>query len=292
MPLSLVTNTMAMRCRVYLDESTSSLQSAMNRMASGYRINSAKDDAAGYAIAAQMGTKLSSYDVASNNTQIGADLLSTLEENYDLINDHLERIRELTMQASNDTYSEESKRAIEAEILARYNEITRVANSTEYNGFYLMDGSIQGDLGLQAGIYGDSSSRITMEAFLFAPATTSALMVRNDIEVLAAECAGLSPDAAADPDKRAYAMLSVIDDAITNIADRVTQIGAIQNRLESALSAIDVASENLTSSVSTIRDADIATESTNYIQSQIMQQAASTLLMTANQAPSIALDLL
>ncbi len=286
MPLSLVTNTMAMRCRTYLDSSTSSLQSAMNRMASGYRINTAKDDAAGYTIAASMGTKLSSYDVASNNTQIGADLLSTLEENFDLINDHLERIRELTMQAANDTYSTESKQAIEAEIFARYNEITRVANSCEYNGFYLMDGSIGGDLGLQAGIYGDTSSRITMEAFLFEAATTTALIGRDDIDVLAEECAGLATGTAA------HDMLSIIDEAITNVATRVTQIGAIQNRLDSALSAIEVASENLTSSVSTIRDADIATESTNYIQAQIMQQAASTLLMTANQAPSIALDLL
>ncbi len=286
MPLSLVTNTMAMRCRTYLDSSTSSLQTAMNRMASGYRINTAKDDAAGYTIAASMGTKLSSYDVASNNTQIGNDLLSTLEENFDLINDHLERIRELTMQAANDTYSTDSKEAIEAEILARYNEITRVASSCEYNGFYLMDGSIGGDLGLQAGIYGDESSRITMEAFLFEAATTSALIGRTDIDVLAQECAGL------DAGTNAWDMLSIIDAAITNVASRVTQIGAIQNRLDSALSAIEVASENLTSSVSTIRDADIATESTNYIQAQIMQQAASTLLVTANQTPSIALDLL
>lgn len=286
MPLSIVTNTMAMKCRTYLDESTSSLETAMNRMASGYRINTAKDDAAGYTIAASMGTKLSSYDVASNNTQIGADLLSTLEENFDLINDHLERIRELTMQASNDTYSVESKEAIEAEILARYQEISRVANSCEYNGFYLMDGSITTDLGLQAGIYGDPTSRITMEAFLFEDATTSALFGRDDIDVLATECAGL------DTGTNAYDMLSIIDLAITNVATRVTQIGAIQNRLESAISAIDVASMNLTSSVSTIRDADISTESTNYIQAQILQQAASTLLVTANSTPSIALDLL
>ena len=286
MPLSLVTNVMAMRCRSYIDSSTASLNTAMNRMASGYRINTAKDDAAGYTIAAQMGTKLSSYDVASNNTQIGADLLSTLEENFDLITNHLERIRELTMQASNSTYSDSSKEAINAEILARLNEISRVANSAEYNGFYLMDGSITTDLGLQAGIYGDEDSRINMDQFLFDNATSSALLGENDLSAISLKCAGL------DTTTNAWDMLSTIDDAITNVATRVTQIGALQNRLESALSAIDVASRNLTSSVSTIKDADIATESTKYVQAQILQQASQILLATANSAPSIALDLL
>lgn len=286
MPLSIVTNVMAMRCRTYLDSSTSTLNTAMNRMASGYRINTAKDDAAGYTIAAQMGTKLSSYDIALNNTQIGADLLSTLEENFNLINGHLERIRELTMQASNSTYSDSSKEALNAEMLARLNEISRVANSAEYNGFNLMDGTIQTNLSIQAGIYGNDFSRINMDAFLFDNATASSLFSNNDLENVGKKCAGL------EGGTNAYDMLSIIDAAITNVSTRVTQIGALQNRLESALSAIDVASQNLTSSVSTIKDADIATESTRYIQAQILQQASSTLLVTANSSPSIALDLL
>lgn len=286
MPLSIVTNVMAMRCRTYLDSSTSTLNTAMNRMASGYRINTAKDDAAGYTIAAQMGTKLSSYDIALNNTQIGADLLSTLEENFNLINGHLERIRELTMQASNSTYSDSSKEAINAEVVARLNEISRVANSAEYNGFNLMDGTITTNLAIQAGIYGNDFSRIDMDQFLFDNATASALFNNNDLANISKKCSGL------EAATKAYDMLSIIDSAITNVSTRVTQIGALQNRLDSALSAIDVASQNLTSSVSTIKDADIATESTRYIQAQILQQASSTLLVTANSSPSIALDLL
>lgn len=285
MALSLVTNVMAMRCRTYLDESTATLNNAINRMASGYRINTAKDDAAGYTIAASMGTKLSSYDIASSNTQIGSDLLATLEENFDLINDHLERIRELTMQAANSTYSAESREAIKAEALARLNEITRVSSSAEYNGFYLMNGSITGDLSLQAGIYGNEHSRILMGELLFKTATSSALFNDTDLEGFAEKCAGL------DTGTLASDMLTKLDKAITNIATRVTEIGALQNRLESALSAIDVASQNLTSSVSTIRDADVSTESTRYIQAQILQQASSTLLQTANSTPSIALEL-
>lgn len=287
MALSLVTNVMAMRCRTYLDESTSTLNSAINRMASGYRINTAKDDAAGYTIAASMGTKLSSYDIASSNTQIGSDLLATLEENFDLINDHLERIRELTMQAANSTYSKESREAIKAESLARLNEITRVANSAEYNGFYLMNGTITTALNLQAGIYGNEHSRIEMGDFLFEKATSSALFGSDDLEGFAEKCAGLDTTTPTD----ASEMLAEIDEAITNIATRVTEIGALQNRLDSAINAIDVASQNLTSSVSTIRDADVTVESTRYIQAQILQQASSTLLQTANSTPSIALEL-
>ena len=286
MPLSIVTNVASMKARTYLNDANSVMQTCIDRMATGYKITCAKDDAAGYSISATMGTKLSSYDVAAQNTQIGADLLSTLELDFGLLNDHLERIRELTMQAANDTYSEDAREAIKAEIHARLEEISRVAVSAEYNGLYLMDGSITTDLGLQAGIYSTDSSRIVMDAFLFEEATSSALLGITDLEEFAKKCAGL------ETGTEARSMLGEIDTAVTNVSTRVTQIGALQNRLESALSTINVASQNLTSSVSTMRDADVALESSRYIQAQILQTASSTLLQTANQTPSIALDLL
>ena len=286
MPLSIVTNVSAMKARTYLNDATDKMQVSIDRMATGYKITRAKDDAAGYSIAATMGTKLSSYDVAAQNTQIGADLLSTLELDFSLLNDHFERIRELTMQAANDTYSADARGAIQAEIHARLQEITRVAVSAEYNGLYLMDGTITTDLGLQAGIYGSASSRITMDAFLFETATAEDLLGITDLEEFANKCSGLETGVLA------HDMLSELDAAITNVSTRVTQIGALQNRLESALSTINVASQNLTSSVSTMKDADVALESSRYIQAQILQTASATLLQTANQTPSIALDLL
>ena len=96
---------------------TANVQSkSTEKLSSGYKINRAKDDAAGYSIASQMQAKLSSYDVASNNAQIGIDMLTTTEENYSLITDHLQRIRDLTEQAANGTYSDDSRAAIKAEI--------------------------------------------------------------------------------------------------------------------------------------------------------------------------------
>ena len=282
MSLSLVTNVKSLKVQENLTAATNAMNQAIERMTTGYKINRAKDDAAGYSIASQMQAKLSSYDVASNNAQIGIDMLTTTEENYTLITGHLQRIRDLAEQAANGTYSDDSRTAIEAEIASRLAEIDRVAGSAEYNGMNLMDGSIAADLNIQVGIDGSGNSRVTLGAALFSEADAATLLGGTDNATFAASCASTD----------AFNCLSTIDAAIDEISGRVTTLGASQNRLESALDAIAVTSENLTSSLSTVKDADIANESTRYIQSQILQSAATTLLATANQTPSIALQLI
>ena len=283
MSLSLVTNVQSLKVQENLTAATNTLNTAIERMTTGYKINRAKDDAAGYSIASQMEAKLSSYDVASNNAQIGLDMLTTTEENYTLITDHLQRIRDLAEQAANGTYSEDSRAAIEAEIKSRLDEIDRVAGSAEYNGMNLMDGSLGTDVNIQVGIDGSANSRVTLGAALFSDAKAATLINQGDNATFAAACA--AGDTAA-------AQLTHIDAAIDNISNRVTNLGASQNRLESALDSIQVTTENLTSSLSTVKDADIATESTRYLQAQILQSAATTLLSTANQTPAIALELI
>ena len=281
MSLSLVTNVQSLKVQANLTAATDTLNNAIERMTTGYKINRAKDDAAGYSIASQMEAKLSSYDVASNNAQIGLDMLTTTEENYSLINDHLQRIRDLAEQAANGTYSTDSRAAIEAEIASRLAEIDRVAGSAEYNGMNLMDGSLANDVNIQVGIDGTGNSRVTLVANLFSKADAKTLLGEENAD-FAAACASID----------AFQQLSAIDAAINNISTRVTTLGASQNRLESALDAISVTTENLTSSLSTVKDADIANESTRYLQAQILQSAATTLLSTANQTPSIALQLI
>ncbi len=281
MSISIVTNVQSLKVQQNLTSATKTLNTAIERMTTGYKINSAKDDAAGYSIAAQMDAKLSSYDVAANNAQIGLDMLTTTEENYSLINEHLQRIRDLTEQAANGTYSDDSRAAIEAEITSRLAEIDRIAASAEYNGMALMDGTT-GNVNIQVGIDGSSNSKVTLNADLFDSATAQSLVgVAN--ATFAADCS--AADSAAD-------QLSLLDAAIDNISTRVTSLGASQNRLESAIDSISVTTENLTSSLSTVKDADIAEESTRYLQAQILQSAATTLLSTANQTPSIALQLI
>ena len=337
MPLTINTNISSLIAQRSLSNATNSMNQALERLTTGYKINNAKDNAAGYSIAEMWETQLGSLDVAADNAATGIDLLTTAEETYSLLTDHLQRVRDLTEQAANGTYGSASLKAIQAEISARLNEINRISANGEFNGIklmaYNMDGTGNEDVGitdaginLQVGLYADANSVITLDVGLFANASLSGLfsemegtsstglalsdLITNaggdinalgdeaNIEAFAAACSGLvyNPDDGSyvmqtNGDSGPKEMLGFIDTAIDDISSRVTAIGAVQNRLESAISALDVQSENLTSSLSTLRDADVAEESSNYIQSQILQQASATLLSTANQLPSIALNL-
>ena len=288
MALTINTNITSLVTQSNLAKATSSLNKAIERMTTGYKINHASDNAAGYSIAKNWQIKLSSLDAAADNASMGSDLLATLEDNYDLISSHLQRVRDLTEQAANGTYSSASKKAIQSEITARLEEIDRISTNAEYNGIKLMKGT-GSEIKLQVGTDASTNSQITLAASLTKGADTASLFVGSavtSIADVAKACAGN------DIAHTATSMLTNIDNVIKNVSERVTAIGAAQNRIDSAIESIGVQSENITSSLSTIRDTDVASESSNYIQAQILQQAAATLLSTANQAPSIALNLI
>ncbi len=303
MAITVNTNVSSMIVQRNLAQSTASLNQAIERMTTGYKINHAADNAAGYSIARNWEAQISSLDIAADNAAMGADMLSTLEDSYALVSSHVQRVRDLTEQAANGTYGEQSKQAIEAEIKARLEEINRIAMNCEYNGIKMMDGTNNSAKAIQVGIDGTASkSQISLAADLFASGKISSLFnVTGDgaytpsgtedaaLAKLAKDCAGTSNGTGA---KTPTDMLGTLDRVISKISDRITTLGAAQNRIESAIESIGVQSENITSSLSTLRDADVATESSNYIKAQILQQASATLLATANQAPSIALNLL
>lgn len=346
MALTINTNISSIIAQRSLNSATTNLNTSLERMSTGYKINHAKDNAAGYSIANMWETQLGSLDVAADNAATGSDMLTSAEQSYSLLSDHLQRIRDLTEQAANGTYASASLKAIQSEISARLDEITRVASNAEFNGIKLMsfdgtNGNITGmnekGIDLQVGLYGDGDSIINLDIDLFKSATISGLFTNINMtkangngvtlqkmlkqannkqavdlkttdeeqkivnnKIFAAACSGLIYDSATDSytlasgvedSYGAKEMLSFLDSAIDDISSRVTRIGAAQNRVESAITAIDVQSQNLTSSLSTLRDTDVAEESSNYIQSQILQQASATLLATANQTPSIALNL-
>ena len=315
MALTINTNLSSMIVQNNLTKSTTQLNNAIERMTTGYKINHAADNAAGYSIAKNWEAKLSSLDIAADNAAMGADMLSTLEDNYALISSHIQRVRDLTEQAANGTYGADSKAAIESEIKARLDEVNRIASNCEYNGIALMAGG--GAKAIQVGIEGTASkSQISLVADLFASGAVNdlftvtgtgaytpsqannsgesnpsgaAAIAERKVANLAKDCAGTSTY---DSHKTSTQMLSTLDAVINKISTRITTLGAAQNRIESAIESISVQSENITSSLSTLRDADVATESSNYIKAQILQQASATLLATANQTPSIALNLL
>ena len=318
MALTINTNMGSIQAQHALNNSTKSLNSSIERMTTGYKINSAKDDAAGLAVANKMKVKLSSVSVAESNVQLGSSMLDTIEGNYEVIQDHLQRIRDLTEQSANGTYSEDSLTAISTEINQRLDEITRVANSTEYNGLYLLNGEFgnaqlangkQGKDGidLQVGITSSTNSVIHLDGSLFNSIQASSLTWKvkatntdgKDVNAtgmkqqeFADTCAGLGKKTNLEGTHGANQMLAVLDKAIATITERTTLLGATQNRLESASNALQVQSDNLTSSLSTVRDADVAAESSAYISAQILQSASASLLSTANQTPSIALNLI
>ena len=284
MTLTVKSNISSLIVQRNFQAATTSLNTAIERMTTGYKINNAKDNAAGYSIATNWETQLSSLDIAAQNIAMGTDMLTTTEDNYDLIVSHLQRVRDLTEQAANGTYDSTSLTSIGNEITARLNEIDRISKSAEYNGKPLMSASAA-DVVIQVGITSTAAnSQITLSRTLFDDATAKKLFGGTDeISAIVTKCTGSAT---------ASGMLSTIDDAIKTISDRVTALGAAQNRLSSAEDANSTKIQNLTSSLSTIKDADIAVESSNYIQAQILQQAAATLLATANQAPSIAMNLI
>ena len=295
MALTINTNISSLIAQRSLLESTNALNTSIERMTTGYKINHSKDSAAGYAIAELWETQLTSLDVASDNAAMGMDMLTTAEGTYDLLIGHIQRIRDLTEQSANGTYGASSVEAINKEIEARFAEIDRIAKNAEFNGIKLMDGAGTA-VTLQVGITSDVTSQITLAAGLFAAADLAAIKTLGsfsgaDAAALAKECSGYVSATSVDHTKPIDA-LGKLDTVITKLSSRATDLGAAQNRVESAISAIDVQAQNLTSSLSTIRDTDVAEESSKYIQAQILQQASATLLSTANQLPSIALNLI
>ena len=301
MALTINTNISSLVAQSNLAKATNSLNTAIERMTTGYKINHASDNAAGYSIARNWETQLGSLDVAADNAATGADMLTTLEDTYSLVSSHLQRVRDLTEQAANGTYGSQSLKAIQSEITARLEEVDRIAANCEFNGLKMMSDEMSG-ISLQVGLYSDANSRIELSDDLFKKADTTTLftsfgdygdgnkVTATSVDDVARLCAGLDENGEIVGDQNK--MLNAIDGVINEISARVTTLGAAQNRIESAIESIAVQSENITSSLSTLRDADIAEESSSYIQAQILQQAAATLLSTANQTPSIALNLL
>ena len=298
MALTINTNISSMIVQTNLSKATTALNQAIERMTTGYKINHASDNAAGYSIARNWEAQLGSLDIAADNAATGADMLSTLEDTYSLISSHVQRVRDLTEQAANGTYGSQSLVAINSEITARLEEIDRIAANCEFNGLNMMDGNLKG-LAIQVGIDGDAArSQITLKNDLFKSGSVADLfkdyggVADAGISTVAKLCSGYDSENGKVIAEKPSEMLQAIDNVINEISNRVTTLGAAQNRIESAIESIGVQAENITSSLSTLRDADVAEESSNYIKAQILQQASATLLATANQTPSIALNLL
>lgn len=243
------------------------------RLSSGLRIANAADDAAGLGISERMRSQIRSYAVASRNTQDGISLVQTAEGALNEVSNILGRMRELAVQASNGTLTEEDRTTINTEFAQLLEEVDRIATTANFNGLTLFNGD-NDEVGIQVGINGEDADLITIE-----------------LQEVTADGLGIdSLDVSETDDARSA--LETIDAAINSVNTARGDLGASQNRLFSSLANTQIMLENLSAAESRIRDVDVAFETADLTRNSIMQQAATAVLAQANAQPQLALSLL
>ena len=252
---------------------------AMEKLSSGLRINRAGDDAAGLAISEKMRGQIRGLDQASRNAQDGISLIQTAEGALNETTNILQRMRELSVQAANDTNATTDRVAIKTELIALQDEITRIADTTKFNGKNLINAAASNGsaLNIQVGANSGEGIKITL-----------ANMAASVIGVTTTLVSNISAGTAGDANK----LTTAIDEALVKVSTQRAKFGAIQNRLEHTIKNVDNTSENLQAAESRVRDVDMAKEMMNYSKNNILNQAAQSMLAQANQQPQNVLNLL
>jgi flagellin len=255
----------------------------MEKLSSGYRINRAADDAAGLAISEQMRGQIGGLDQAQRNAQDGVSLVQTAEGALDEVHSMLQRVRDLKVQFNNGTLDSDDQDAIAAEVSQIGQELGNIASQTSFNGNSLLNGAT---FSFQVGANDGetiSTTAVTLSANI-GTAGTGGLAELTALSSTALAKTALSTGSLSD--------ISVVDDAIKNISTARASYGAVENRLNHRLNNLATYQENLTASESRIRDVDMAAEMTTYTKENILQQAGTSMLAQANQAPQLVLSLL
>ena len=277
MSLTVYTNVASLGAQRSLATSGAELKTAMERLSSGKKINSAADDAAGFAIAERMTAQIRGLNMATKNANDGLSMLAVIENATNDVTDMLHRMRELAVQASNDTNSSEDLGYLNAEVTQLKAEITRIAEDTKYNGTAYLNGGATGVTGkFQVGTEANQTISFTIKAVDAASIGSTATKI-SAIDLNNSTNAGTA--------------LTVITDAIEQVAGDRAGYGAIQNRLEYTVSNLMNVAEFTTAARSRIEDADFAAESARLAKSQILQQTGAAMLAQANATPELALML-
>ncbi|MDY0972712.1 flagellin [Siccibacter turicensis] len=290
------TNLLSLTTQNNLNKSQSALGTAIERLSSGLRINSAKDDAAGQAIANRMTAQVKGLTQAARNANDGISVAQTTEGALNEINTNLQRIRELTVQANNGTNSGDDLVSINNEVVDRIKEINRVAAQTSFNGVKVL--ATAQTLNIQVGANDDETIGISLKKIdsttLFSTAGLTGISEAstgasaNGILATYTAATGTTATVATVNTK----LLGEIDKAISDVDSLRSSLGASQNRFESTVNNLNSTVNNLTAAKSRIEDADYATEVSNMSRAQILQQAGTSVLSQANQVPQTVLSLL
>ncbi|WP_323018076.1 flagellin [Castellaniella sp.] len=285
------TNYLALVSQNNLNKSQSSLGSAIERLSSGLRINSAKDDAAGQAIANRFTAQITGLTQAARNANDGISIAQTTEGSLNEINNNLQRIRQLAVQAYNGTNSDDDLKSINAEIKQRLDEIDRVADQSEFNGVKVLNGSIPSGAGQGLAIQVGARDGQTISISGTDARVSALLSGATSITATGlTRAAGVSGAGATQG--VVSGALKEIDAAIALVDGMRSDLGAVQNRFESTIANLNNTITNLSASRSRIEDADYAVEVSNMTRAQILQQAGTAVLAQANQVPQTMLSLL
>ncbi len=278
MSLRIATNVSSLNVQRNLRNTRSLLDKSLERLASGYRINRAGDDAAGLALSERLRAKTRGLVQAERNASDGLSLIQVAEGGLSEIQDMLIRLRELGVQAATDTVGTQEREFLNKEFQALLEEIERVANITEFNGTALLDGS-GGTIDLQINTGGENlfgGDRISVEAYA----------LDSNLDVL-----GIDTDNVLTKDA-ARASLSHIDHALDYVSGIRAELGAIDNRLSATVRSLGVYIENISAANSRIKDVDVASETAELTKNNILTQAGVSVLSQANNVPNMALQLL
>jgi flagellin len=273
MPMSINTNVLSLTTQRNLGANQSSLSTSMQRLSSGLRVNTSKDDAAGMAIASRMETQIRGMNIAARNASDAISLVQTAEGAIGKVSDMLQRMRELAVQAANATNNTGDRGNLDAEFQELSKEVTRTIANTRFNGSAILAGGA-GTSSYQVGA--NSTDRVDV--------VTTQLDTASQITNVTG--GGVTTTSAAST------AMANIDDALTLVNTQRAMYGAVQNRFEAMIQVLQVNSENTSAAKGRIMDADFATETANLSRSQILQQAASAMVAQANAMPQQVLQLL
>ena len=294
-----------------MSNSTNALDTSYKRLASGLRINSAKDDAAGLQISDRLTSQINGLDQGNRNAQDGISLAQTAEGAMDEMVTMYQRIRTLALQSANGTNSAADREAIQQEVSSLCAEIDRISKDTTWGGEKLLNGSMgdaaNGKIDFQVGADANQTISINLKATVKDPSNQDQVAASWSVKDLAAKMLASTDTAITAVDPGSFSgsegkgfdvkdhpqeVLGCIDKFIAAVDAKRAEFGAVQNRLESTIRNQSNVSENVSAARSRIRDTDFATESANMTQQNIIQQASQSILTQANQRPQAALSLL
>jgi flagellin len=291
MGMQINTNVAALNSYRNLSNTQNDLSKSLEKLSSGLRINRAADDAAGLAISEGLRAQVSGSKVAARNAQDGISVIQTAEGALTEVHSILQRMRDLAVQGGNDSNNAESRTAIKAEADQLGAELSRISESTNFNGINLFQGGAAATAGpatlnFQVGANGDAASQISVKLDSLATSLTDVVTMVGG--TVSAAAAGFLVSTSAE----AQTTIADIDTAIENVSKSRADLGAVQNRFESTINTLNVSSENLQAAESRIRDTDMASEMVSYTRANILSQAGTAMLAQANQSNQGVLQLL